>query len=189
MSRAWRSTTEVCTRFLVMPIVVGILCATVSANAEAPQGSRMTDEYQVKAAFLYNFAKFVQWPASDDKARPFTMCVFGDDAFVVVLQQIAGGKSVQGRDLVVRTVSAEEEARACQILFIGEAEARHTRDLLAVATGWAVLTVGETMPFLRDGGLVRFYVEGNRLRFQINVEGVQQAGLKVSSQLLGIAKQ
>ncbi len=145
------------------------------------------DEYQVKAAFLYNFAKFVQWPASEDKSHPLTMCVFGDDAFAFVLRDMVGGKSVQGRNLVVRSFGAEEESHACQILFISAAEARRTGGLLAAASGEAVLTVGETAPFLREGGLVRFYVESNRLRFQVNVEGAQQAGLKISSQLLGIA--
>jgi hypothetical protein len=105
-----------------------------------------------------------------------------------VLQPMVVGKNVQGRDLVIRRLRVEEEARTCQILFISATEARHTGALLTAASGGAVLTIGETVPFLREGGLVRFYVEGNRLRFQVNVEGTQLAGLKISSQLLGIAK-
>ena len=165
-----------------------VLGSTWPASAGAQPQNRVTDEYQVKAAFLYNFAKFVQWPQAADKSQPLTVCVFGDAAFGDVLQQMVGGKSVQGRDVAVRRLRAGDDSRACQILFISAADARHTAELLAGASGAPVLTVGETTPFRREGGLVRFYVEGNRLRFQINANGAQQAGLKISSQLLGIAK-
>ena len=172
---------------ITVALIIAMAGATLPASAGAQHPNRITDEDQVKAAFLYNFAKFVQWPAPGDKSHPLTVCVFGDDAFGDVLQSMVGGKSVQGRDIAVRRLRAGEEARACQILFISATQARYTAELLAGASGGAVLTIGETTPFLREGGLVRFHVEGNRLRFEINAEGAQQAGLKISSQLLGIA--
>ena len=174
--------------FTVAAIILAVAGAALPAFSGAQNSTRITDEDQVKAAFLYNFAKFVQWPASGDKSQPLAVCVFGDDTFGEVLQQMIGGKSVQGRDVAVRRLRGEEASRTCHILFISAGEARHTADLLASADGGAVLTIGETPPFLREGGLVRFFVEGNRLRFQVNVEGAQHAGLKISSQLLGIAK-
>lgn len=175
-------------RAIAAAAIVGLAWAMLPACVEAGQSGWRADEYQMKAAFLYNFAKFVQWPVSDDNAQPLTMCVFGDDLFGIALRKTVRDKKVDGRGLVVRMFRVEEESRGCHILFISAAEARHTSELLAGASGGAVLTVGETTPFLREGGLVRFYAEGNRLRFQINAEGAQQAGLKISSQLLGIAK-
>ncbi len=169
--------------------VVGLAWAMAPASEAQARRPMDMQEDRMKAAFLYNLTKFVHWPASNDKTGPLTMCVFRDDAFGFVLRQTVHGKSVQGQVLAVRILLVADESRGCQMLFISAAEAQHTGELLAAASGGAVLTIGETVPFLSEGGLVRFFIEANRLRVQVNVEGAQQAGLKLSSQLLGIASQ
>jgi hypothetical protein len=171
--------------FVLVCVMAGT--AALDVRSAGAQGERL-DEHQVKAAFLYNFAKFIQWPASD-VSEPLVVGMVGRSPFNEVFEKIVTGKSVNGRAIVVRQLQDGDDARAFDIIFIVASEARRTADILERVGGASVLTVGETPQFLRDGGIVQFYVRDNRVRFDINSAGATQAGLRISSQLLSLARQ
>lgn len=169
----------------------GIACAValVVLRCIAPQGARaeQVDEYQVKAAFLLNFAKFVAWP-DPGAGRPVVIGIAGDDPFGDRIDQIVKGKAVNGRSIVLHRLRIGDDLRRCDIVFIGASEARRTADVLAALRDEPVLTVGETPHFIREGGLVRLFTDGSRVRFQIDRAGAEHAGLRISAQLLSLAK-
>lgn len=138
-------------------------------------------EAQVKAAFLLNFAKFIQWP--DRPAGPIVIGIAGDDAFAQVVSDTVRGRSVDGRPFETRVLASGDDPSNCQIVFIAVMRPAVAAEWLQRARGHA-LTVGETVQFLRDGGVVRLYSEAKRVRFQINQRNAEAAGLKVSAQLL-----
>jgi len=173
-------------RLLVFSCVL-VGATTLDLRAAGAQGERR-DEYHVKAAFLYNFAKFIQWPESD-RSEMLVVGVVGHSPFNEVFEAVVTGKSVNGRVIVVRQFQSDDDPRAFNIIFIGVSEARRTADILLRVGGASVLTVGETPHFLTEGGIVQFYVRENRVRFDINSAGANQAGLRISSQLLSLAKQ
>ncbi|MGD0920157.1 MAG: YfiR family protein [Terriglobia bacterium] len=147
-------------------------------------------EYQVKAAFLYNFAKFVEWsPEAVPKAdAPFILGVVGEDPFGPVLEETLKGKTANGHPFAIRRFRREEDARGCQILFTSSSDQRYIRSLLAILKGSSVLTVGETEGFCRLGGIVNFTLEEDKVRFEINRDAAERARLKISSKLLSVAK-
>lgn len=146
-------------------------------------------EYQVKAAFLYNFAKFVDWPGEPaGTSAPLVITVFGKDPFGPALENIVLGRTVNGRRLVIRRTSRLEELLPCHILFISSSEKRRLAEILQALRGTSVLTVGDMEEFLQLGGSVRFFVEENKVRFGINLEAARRTELKISSKLLSLAR-
>jgi len=156
------------------------------ARAQSPAAS----EYQVKAAFLYNFAKFIEWPASSfsDASAPLRICILGQDPFGADLRDIADEKSVNGRKIQVIPLADLRMARACHILFIASSEKAQLKQTLESLQGADVLTVGDTKGFVEKGGMINFVLENDRVRFEVNHKAAEQAGLKVSAKLLSIAK-
>jgi len=171
--------------FVVSCVLSGMLAFDVRRGSA--QSLRL-DEHHVKAAFLYNFAKFIQWPAAD-QAGALTVGVVGRSGFNEALEAIVIGKKVGGRDVLVRELLNEDDVRAFQIIFIPALEARRTAEIIRRVGVSSVLTVGETPHFLQDGGLVSFYVRDKRVRFRIDSAAALRADLKVSSQLLTLGKQ
>lgn len=161
-----------------------LLCVSLSAQAQDPSPS----EYEVKAAFLYNFARFVEWPPQPQPPSSFTICVLGTDPFGPVLDELIKGKSIQGMQLVARRPQQVEDAGDCQILFISASEDARLGHILAVLHGRSVLTVGEAKRFAHRGGMINFRREGSKVRFEINPDAAGQAGLTISSQLLKLAR-
>jgi hypothetical protein len=178
----WRGTPALVSILAVSLLVGGVL--SPKARAQSPS------EYQVKAAFLYNFAKFVEWPSNlfRDGHDPLVLCVAGDDSFGNLLDAVVQGKMANGRLLTVRRLQREDEARGCQILFISSSERNRVRPVLKSLNGASVLTVGETEGFAQQGGMINFTLEVNRVHFEINVDAAERAGLKISSKLLSLAK-
>jgi YfiR/HmsC-like len=169
--------------------VLAICCVVLGVAHDLRGADELVGEQQVKAAFLFNVVKFVQWPPSNIPADSVVIGLVSRDSFRRTLEGVVNGKTVNGRSIVVRELHDEGEARGCQIVYFDEATDGPRRDgiLRSVREG-AVLTVGETGKFLAEGGLIRLYVEGDRLRFQIDPVGVQLSGLKVSAQLMSLAK-
>jgi hypothetical protein len=145
-------------------------------------------EVDVKAAFLYNFTKFVAWPNPTPATEPFRLCVVGDDALRRSLEGTIEGETVDGRALQSLAPRTPEEARACHLLFVGDASGDRASRLLAAVRDAPVLTVSDTADFARRGGGIEFVRENNRLRFDVNVPGAERAGIKVSSRLLKVAR-
>jgi len=159
-------------------------CAlTVAAFAQV-------EEYQVKAAFLYNFAKFVDWPsqAFHGPEDPISICVVGQNPFGGSLEEVVRGQKVGGRSFRVRQISNISTKPDCHILFVCAAEQKRFQSMAGNLIGLAVLTVGESPGFATDGGVVNLKLEGGKVRFEINMDAAEQAQLHISSKLLSLAE-
>jgi hypothetical protein len=148
----------------------------------------VSKEYQLKAAFLYNFAKFVEWPpqsfASADS--PIVIAVLGNSPFGDELQKAVAGRKINGRAIVVRSAQSAGAARGAQLLFVSAAEDGRFGDFRD-AVGEGVLIVGESDACARRGGIIIFTLDGDKLRFEINMASATQSGLKISAQLQKLA--
>jgi hypothetical protein len=144
-------------------------------------------EYEVKAAFLLNFTRFIEWPAdgSVPADAPFTICIRGDDPFGSVLDRMLEGETVHNRKLVIRRIG-HQSPHNCHVLFAPRGE----KDLSNVLAGLrpGILTVGEDENFLRQGGIIAFAIENRRVRFDINQAAAAKAALRISSKLLNVAR-
>jgi hypothetical protein len=172
-------------RPLQLPVVVALMLAPVLGRPVV-----VAPEYKVKAAFLYNFLKFVEWPAgAQQPPGPLRVCVVGEDPFGPFLPEALAGKTVQDRPVEIRHLENKSELPGCHVAFTASSEARELSQLLASPGAESVLTVGETDAFARGGGMITFRMEQNRVRFEINREAAERAGLRISSQLLKLATQ
>jgi YfiR/HmsC-like len=145
---------------------------------------------QVKAAYIYNFSKFVEWPARyfPTPKTSLHFCVLNNRPFEVELERIAKGKSVGGHIIDIIEVQDAEQSRDCHLLFIDATRDRQTRRLLEALQGVSVLTIGESEGFLEEGGIINFMLEDNRVQFEINHKAANESGLYISSRLLGLAR-
>jgi hypothetical protein len=147
------------------------------------------EEYQMKAAIIYNLAKFVEWPSNTFKnpTDPITSCVLGDSPFGRSLDLQLNGKPIDDRKFVVRHVSEISQARGCQILMITNSAQKRRSNLNEIKTS-GILTVGEADGFASEGGIVNLKLESGKVRIQINVEAAEREGLRISSRLLNLAQ-
>jgi len=153
-------------------------------------GQAQEPEQRLKAAFLYNFARFVEWPgdASVSGSAPLTYCVLGSGPLHSALEESLAGKAINGRPIVVRQMARPEDALACQVAFIGLDEKKRLAEVLAALNGAAVLTVADFEQFASCGGMIQLIKEANKFRFAVNVDAVHRHGLRVSSRLLQLAE-
>ncbi len=168
------------------------LCA-VSGACAAAAPSHAADgpsEYEVKAALLFNFAKFVTWPAGSFASpdAPFTVGIVGDDPFGKALERTLAGKTVGGRQIAIRRWRKVHDRAPCQILFVATSDRDERKQVLDDVQALPVLTVGDTNDFARQGGIIGLTVEDNRIRFEINPAGADHAHLAISSRLLSLAR-
>jgi hypothetical protein len=156
----------------------------------ARAGEPAFDEYQVKAAFLYNFAKFVEWPPGTfaNSNDPIGICIVGQNPFGSTLEDMVKAKKIGDRGFVVRQLRDGQQAGKCQILFIGAADSKRIRASLEVLKGADILTVGETDTFTAAGGIIAFRLEGTRVRIQVALETAERTRLRISSKLLALAE-
>jgi hypothetical protein len=147
-------------------------------------------EYQVKAVFLFNFSRFVEWPASafPNATASFVVCVFGHDPFGADLDEVVKGESVNGRPLVVRRVQSMAEAGDCQILFIHQSEGERLDEVLSALGHRSTLTVSDLPGSAQRGVMIRLVTEQGRVRMRINVDSARAAELTISSNLLRSAE-
>lgn len=167
----------------VLSVVMLFLTFTRAQSATA-------GEYQVKAAFLFNFARFVEWPASSfsNASAPLRICIFGRDPFGDELLNITKDKTVNGRRLEIDQGINLQAARTCHILFIASSENAQLKRVFEVLRGTDALTVGDTKGFVEQGGMINFVLENSRVQFEVNRKAAEQVGLKISSKLLSVAK-
>ena len=147
-------------------------------------------EYRVKSAFLYNFARFVEWPVRSgaDRDEPIVLGVLGKDPFGPILDRTVHGKTIKQRPLTVRRFRSLEELEHCHMLFISRSEGRRLAEIFRALEYHGTLTVSDMEGFLRKGGMIHFVVEEGSVRFDINLESTERAELAVSSQLLKVAR-
>ena len=174
---------------LAFAFVTVISHAIVDSPALTAQTKAAT-EYQVKAAFLYNFAKFVEWPPStfSDVKQPLDICVYGHDPFGTALDDALLGKTIGERRVGLGRATQFQDLASCQVVFVSASAREPAADLANRFKGRAVLLVGETDGFAASGGTIQFTIEDNRVRFVINPDAADRAGLKISSKLLALAK-
>ena len=163
-------------------VLLACLGRTLGAEPEERPG-----EYEVKAAYLYNFAKFVEWPPST-KRDVFVIGILGRDPFGPLLDHAVVGKTVGDRRLVVRRFAEPEQVEGADMLFICSSEAPRLAEVLRRLEGAPTLTVGESEEFVGRGGMVGFRVRDDVVRFDVDLDQSSRAGLKVSSQLVRVAR-
>jgi hypothetical protein len=160
----------------------------VCPRVHAENATQAPSEYQVKAAFLYNFVKFIDWPAtSAAQDGPIELCVLGKDPFGGAIDRVIEGKTVNGRPLAIRRIGDIVAARSCHVLFVSASEAGRVGEIINAVHGRNVLTVSEIDRFSERGGIITFLMEGQRVRFRINPKMAAAAGLQISSKLLELA--
>ena len=167
-----------------------LLAGAWLAAPQAGHAQHSPTEYQVKAAYLFNFLKFVEWPddSSADLHGKWVIGVVGENPFGDILAQAVYGKTVQGHELQVRSFQSTEDLRACHILFISASEKKRLPSILTALGGSSVLTVADMDNFNASGGMIQFVMEDGSVRFVINVGTTSRARLKVSSKLLSLAR-
>ena len=170
-------------RRIVAPALV-LYALGLAAPGPPDAAAQRADEYQVKAAVLVNMTKFVGWPLPPD---PLVTCVVGDPQFGSVVAALVRGEQVNGNPVQVRSLAPGEPLTDCNVVFVSEPAARAIPDIVVSGAGRAILTVGETPTFLREGGMIRLFTEGNRLRFQIDAARAEAHGLRINAQLLSLA--
>ena len=163
------------------------LVATLIASSGISAAADVTPDVAVKAALLYNFAKFAEWPALPVDA-PIDFCIVGDDGIAAALLGTVRGQNINNHPLDVSRPQDSGMWRGCQLLFIAEPEIRRSIAGLEAIKTMPVLTVSDGKGFSQTGGIVELYVEGGRMRFAINVDATERSSLRLSSRLLGLAK-
>ena len=157
--------------------------------------AQQTIEPEVKATFLYNFTRFIEWPGivpspapGAAAGPPFRVCAVADPKMEQAIRGAVEGESIHGRPLIMMRPQRSDEAALCQILFVGRSEERRAAGLLAAVRDLPVLTVGDSSDFVEQGGTIEFVLVNNRVRFDVNLASAQRAHLKVSANLLRVAR-
>jgi len=147
-------------------------------------------EYHAKAHFLSKFPIFVEWPenARPTGQAPFLICVFGDFSFGTSLAEKTRGTAIHEKRIEIRWIRRQLELKSCHILFVSRSEQKRYSQVLKAVSGQGVLTVGETPEFLDAGGIVSFTMQQQTLQFDINLDEASKARLKISSQMLALAR-
>lgn len=157
-----------------------VLCGPLLAQTPKPT------EYEVQAAYLSNFGRFVEWPSGTGK-DPFNVCVLGADPFGSLLDSALKGESINGAPMAAKRIAGPAEAAGCRIIYVNPSKDSQIRSTLAALRNIPALTVSDNPDFVRLGGMIQFVLDGNRVRFEINLTAAQRAGLSLSSELLKVA--
>ncbi len=165
-------------------VLVVALCVPVPLRAALD-----ADEYAVKAAFLYQFTQFVEWPPDSfaDAGSPIVLAVLGSDPFGESLRRATEGRTGQGRPIVVRYLKAGQSLRSCHILFVSASEEARIPDLLRTVGPASILTVGDSAGFAEAGGMLNFVVDAARIKFEVNIGAAERGRVRISSKLLKLA--
>ena len=171
--------------FLLLALLV---CLFDPEAARAQSGGAR--EYQIKAAFLFNFVQFVKWPgaAFTSSDAPFNIGILGDDPFGSALDDTIQGEVVNGHRLTIMRSQSAGELEGCQMVFVCRSAQNDTGAILARLGSRPILTVSDAKDFARDGGDIDFYLMDGKIRFEINAQAAKRQGLNISSQLLALGK-
>jgi len=166
-----------------------LICLSLTTRVNA-QTSDESSEYLIKAGFIYNFAQLVQWPAGafSQADSPIVICIFGTDPFGATIDRVIENKKLDGRNLVIKRLKRGGSLKDCNILFVSSSEAAHLDEIIQSTKGLPILTIGETPGFATRGGIINLTLEGNKVRFEVNIEAAKQANLNISSRLLALAR-
>jgi hypothetical protein len=144
---------------------------------------------ELKAAFLFNFAQFMEWPAETVPAgAPLALCVVNDIAVADVLEKTVKGRTVEGHSLTVKRLKAGAPLPPCHVLYVAGSDLKRSLEVIETVKGVLALTVSDAARFAETGGMVELFVENDRMRFAVNVDALQRARVRLSSRVLGLAK-
>lgn len=171
---------------LLFATVLALVCASSAAKA---QSAPLTED-QIKAGFLFNFTKFVEWPPEifGGANSPIVMGIVGDSLVGKLLTEVATGKSVNGRPVMVKQLKEGQDLKTCQIIFLGSSDEKHMFQLLEGLKESSVLTVGEMPGFIHAGGMINFFIEENKVRLEINLDAATRVRLKISAKVIAVAR-
>ncbi len=174
----------------LIALLVAAACSIAGSSQGTAAETPASKEYQIKAAFLYNFTKFVEWlPDSfEGPDTPIVIAVAGKAPCAAELEQAVKDRTVNGRKILVKTAETPAAAKGAHVLFLSASEDSRLEEWLGAVRKAGTLTVGETEPFAKAGGIIRFVLEGDKVRFEINMDSAERAGLKISAQLQKLAK-
>lgn len=166
-------------------LILSLVGMRVRAQAQV-----RSEEYRLKLVFLYNLAKFVEWPADafPSPKSPLNLCVIGLNPFDRELEQQLAERSINGHPYLTRTAQASDDLSACHIIFLPAGSDHSLSAILKREGGSSTITVGESARFARRGGTVNFVLEGSRLRFEVNIDATQRTRSRISSRFLVLAK-
>jgi hypothetical protein len=185
-SRASKSLMKRPRLMIAILLCLSLAMAAGAQSSDSPESS----EYLVKAGFIYNFAQLVQWPsgAFSQADSPIVIGIFGTDPFGPIIDRVIENKKLDGRNLVVKRFKRGGAIKDCNILFVSASETAHLDEVIQSTKGMPILTIGETPGFATRGGIINLTLEGNKVRFEVNIEAARQANLNISSRLLALAK-
>jgi YfiR/HmsC-like len=180
-------------RLTILILAISFSLGWIGETAAQVSDASDSSEYLIKAGFIYNFAKFVEWPSTAfaDQDSPIVIGVIGVDPFGSLIDRIVEDKKIGSRGFVIKRFrwgKDLKDLKDCKILFVSPSERAHIDEILQLVKGLPILTVGETPGFAERGGIIRFTLEDNRVRFEVNVEAARHADLNISSRLLTLAK-
>ena len=168
----------------VLAIAIVPILALLAAPRSVSASGDSEVETRLKAAYIYNFARFVEWPA---RPGPIRISILGQGDLGAPLEQVVRGKVANGRAIEVTHITSMTDSDCCEILLIDRSESKHVREIVQTLAGKPVLTVSDQENGLRDGVMIAFQLFEESVRFQVNQEAAEHAGLKISSQLLKVA--
>ena len=166
--------------------LVAVSLALLASHSGAIAQSKPT-QYEVKAAYLLNFARFVKWPPAPPQENMFQICLLGSDPYGAILPQTVSGERLEGKSIEVKRISTPKEAAGCRIVYVGSSEQDRLAAVLPVLIEQHALVVSDLPNFCDRGGVIGFLMEGGKVRFEVNLNAAQAAGLNMSSDLLRVA--
>lgn len=177
-----------CTSILARPALM-IACLVMCLFPMTLMAKSPLDEYVVKAAFIFNFAKYVTWPQESfsDSSSPLSICVISPDPFGTSLDELKH-KSISGHPVDVKRVTPQSGEYDCHVVFSATENVHEMDELFASTNAKPILTIGDAVGFAQRGGMINFYKEGERIRFEINVSAIKKSGLEINARLLQVAK-
>jgi hypothetical protein len=178
-----------CVRF----IAVILTCSNTAAFAAVLRQATPivpTNEYQLKAAYFVNFARYIEWPADafESAASPLTLCILEPNPFGDALTRLVADQAIQNRRIDVHVVANSTEAKSCHLLFVSTRQQANSAAILSQLDAFPIVTVGVVPTFTASGGAIELVTVGGRIRFEINLSAVERRGIRVSSRLLGLAR-
>ena len=171
-------------------IIFMVMMMLGQASCALAQDSEASSEYLIKAGYIYNFAKLVEWPATAfaQPDSPIVIGIIGNDPFGPIIDKVLEGKKVNGHPFLIKRLKATADVKECHILFIGSSLSSHVADTIRLTRGTHILTISEIPGFADRGGIINLTLEQNKVRFEVNVDAAKEADLNISSRLLVLAK-
>ncbi len=171
-------------------IILMVMMMLGQASHVWAQDTEASSEYLIKAGYIYNFAKLVEWPASSfaQPDSPIVIGIVGNDPFGPIIDKVLEGKKVNGHPFLIKRLKAIADVKECHILFIGSSLGPHVAETIRMTRGTPVLTISEIPGFADRGGIINLTLEQNKVRFEVNVDAAKEADLNISSRLLVLAK-